>query len=106
MPRSATRTAALCHPERQRGIWEGRRHPDAAPLPSSLAQPRDDTFSRYNTRHTKHEGVSVNARTASIVSLVFTLSLAVEAQQLESRRTRDLDLVYYDKAHEYLSYHL
>lgn len=28
------------------------------------------------------------------------------AQQLYSRRTSDLDLVYYDKAHEYLSYHL
>jgi hypothetical protein len=28
------------------------------------------------------------------------------AQQLYSRRTADLDLVYYDKAHEYLSYHL
>ena len=32
--------------------------------------------------------------------------LAAEAQQLESRRTRNLDLIYYDKAHEYLSYHL
>jgi len=28
------------------------------------------------------------------------------AQELYSRRTADLDLVYYDKAHEYLSYHL
>ncbi len=48
----------------------------------------------------------MNARIASIVSLVVTLSLAAEAQHLQSRRTRDLDLVYYDKAHEYLSYHL
>ncbi len=28
------------------------------------------------------------------------------AQQLYSLRTQDLDLVYYDKAHEYLTYHL
>ena len=28
------------------------------------------------------------------------------AQKLYSRRTKDLDLIYYDKAHEYLSYHL
>ena len=45
-------------------------------------------------------------RVASIVSLAVALAFSAEAQQLESRRTRDLDLVYYDKAHEYLSYHL
>src|SRR5207253_1917813 len=50
---------------------------------------------------------TVNVRIASIVSLVVTtIALAAGAQQLESRRTRDLDLIYYDKAHEYLSYHL
>lgn len=40
--------------------------------------------------------------------LWFALAIALpcSAQQLYSRRTRDLDLVYYDKAHEYLSYHL
>ncbi|MEO8216178.1 MAG: hypothetical protein ABI718_03760 [Acidobacteriota bacterium] len=31
---------------------------------------------------------------------------AAEAQELHSRRTPDLNLVYYDKAHEYLSFHL
>ena|ERR1700730_9285640 len=45
-------------------------------------------------------------RSASIVSLAFCFALAAQAQQLDSRRTRNLDLVYYDKAHEYLSYHL
>ena len=45
-------------------------------------------------------------RVASIVSLAVALAFSAEAQELESRRTRDLDLVYYDKAHEYLSYHL
>jgi hypothetical protein len=43
---------------------------------------------------------------ATIASLAFCFALAAQAQQLDSRRTRDLDLVYYDKAHEYLSYHL
>jgi hypothetical protein len=38
--------------------------------------------------------------------LLFLICSAAHAQELESRRTRDLDLVYYDKAHEYLSYHL
>ena len=45
-------------------------------------------------------------RIATIISLAVTIALAAPAQRLESRRTRDLDLVYYDKAHEYLSYHL
>src|ERR1051326_4649359 len=38
--------------------------------------------------------------------LLLLVCSAAHAQELESRRTRDLDLVYYDKAHEYLSYHL
>jgi hypothetical protein len=37
---------------------------------------------------------------------LFLLALPLPAQELDSRRTRDLDLIYYDKAHEYLSYHL
>src|ERR1700686_835750 len=40
---------------------------------------------------------------ATIASLAFCFALAAQAQQLDSLRTRDLDLVYYDKAHEYLS---
>lgn len=44
-------------------------------------------------------------RFAVVISLLLTLSPA-GAQTLYSRRTKDLDLVYYDKAHEYLSYHL
>jgi hypothetical protein len=51
---------------------------------------------------------------ARLVSVLFAFAipacagLAQEqepAQQLLSRRTADLNLVYYDKAHEYLSYH-
>ena len=34
------------------------------------------------------------------------IAAPIAAQELHSRRTADLDLVYYDKAHEYLSYHL
>src|SRR5713101_4541724 len=45
------------------------------------------------------------ARAAAFLFLM-VLSFAARAQELQSRRTRDLDLVYYDKAHEYLSYHL
>src|SRR5438876_3215366 len=46
-------------------------------------------------------------RSASIVSsLAFAIALTAQAQHLDSRRTRDLELIYYDKAHEYLSYHL
>ncbi|HEY6842562.1 MAG TPA: hypothetical protein VI391_00205, partial [Thermoanaerobaculia bacterium] len=44
-------------------------------------------------------------RAAAFV-LVLSFALGARAQQLESRRTKDLDLIYYDKAHEYLSYHL
>ena len=42
----------------------------------------------------------------TIAAVVVCFALAAQAQQLDSRRTRDLDLIYYDKAHEYLSYHL
>src|SRR2546430_9360702 len=45
------------------------------------------------------------ARFASI-TLMLCLCAPLAAQQLYSRRTANLDLVYYDKAHEYLSYHL
>jgi len=45
------------------------------------------------------------ARAAAFV-LLLAAAFAAPAQELQSRRTRDLDLVYYDKAHEYLSYHL
>jgi hypothetical protein len=38
--------------------------------------------------------------------LMLCLSAPVAAQHLYSRRTANLDLIYYDKAHEYLSYHL
>lgn len=44
-------------------------------------------------------------RCASIM-LMLCLSAPLAAQQLYSRRTANLDLIYYDKAHEYLSYHL
>ncbi|MGZ7081195.1 MAG: hypothetical protein ACXVJT_17405, partial [Thermoanaerobaculia bacterium] len=40
------------------------------------------------------------------LSALLLLALPLAAQELHSRRTADLDLVYYDKAHEYLSYHL
>ena len=43
---------------------------------------------------------------AAAFLFVALIALAAPAQQLESRRTKDLDLIYYDKAHEYLSYHL
>jgi hypothetical protein len=42
-----------------------------------------------------------------VISAVALLTaLAAGAQELRTRRTRDLDLIYYDKAHEYLTYHL
>src|ERR671923_3004989 len=43
---------------------------------------------------------------AAAFLVIALLALGARAQQLESRRTKDLDLIYYDKAHEYLSYHL
>lgn len=41
-----------------------------------------------------------------LVAVALLASLPVGAQELLSRRTQYLNLVYYDKAHEYLSYHL
>jgi len=41
---------------------------------------------------------------AAVAFLLFTT--AASAQDLRSRRTRDLNLIYYDPAHEYLTYHL
>ena len=40
------------------------------------------------------------------IVLCLLLATPLAGQELYSRRTSDLDLVYYDKAHEYLSYHL
>ena len=42
------------------------------------------------------------------VVVAFALAAAVSSggQELKSRRTGNLELVYYDKAHEYLTYHL
>ena len=40
------------------------------------------------------------------LALALLLCAPLSAQELTSRRTADLDLIYYDKAHEYLSYHL
>ncbi|MGZ8850480.1 MAG: YncE family protein [Thermoanaerobaculia bacterium] len=37
---------------------------------------------------------------------ILTTALTAGAQELLTRRTKDLDLVYYDKAHQYLTYHL
>ncbi|MEO6259434.1 MAG: hypothetical protein ABIP63_03755, partial [Thermoanaerobaculia bacterium] len=48
----------------------------------------------------------MTARFAVVVAFVLLLAPWSSAQTLYSRRTKDLDLVYYDKAHEYLSYHL
>ncbi len=38
--------------------------------------------------------------------LVVSLSLPAAAQKLLTRQTEQMNLIYYDKAHEYLSYHL
>jgi hypothetical protein len=43
---------------------------------------------------------------ARFLSVLLLITVPVGAQELYSRRTADLDLIYYDKAHEYLSYHL
>jgi len=45
-------------------------------------------------------------RSAVVVPFLLLLAVSSGAQSLYSLRTKDLDLVYYDKAHEYLSYHL
>ena len=44
-------------------------------------------------------------RHAAVAIALFT-TLSATAQELMSRRTENLNLVYYDKAHEYLTYHL
>ncbi|HEY3055882.1 MAG TPA: hypothetical protein VGK31_08130 [Thermoanaerobaculia bacterium] len=41
-----------------------------------------------------------------ITAVALLTAMAAAAQELRTRRTRDLDLIYYDKAHEYLTYHL
>ena len=41
-----------------------------------------------------------------IVLAVVVLASAAEGQELRRRQTEQLNLVYYDQAHEYLSYHL
>jgi hypothetical protein len=43
---------------------------------------------------------------SSLVLLLCVSASSVSAQQLWSRRTEDMNLIYYDKAHEYLTYHL
>jgi hypothetical protein len=40
------------------------------------------------------------------VALFFLLAAGAQAGELHSFRTPDLNLIYYDKAHEYLTYHL
>src|SRR5688572_17100199 len=44
-----------------------------------------------------------HAVTAVVLAL---FAFSATAQDLRSRRTRDLNLIYYDRAHEYLTYHL
>jgi hypothetical protein len=41
-----------------------------------------------------------------LVVVTFCLTFSTEAQQLFRRQTEFLDLIYYDKSHEYLTYHL
>ena len=46
-------------------------------------------------------------RSRIVVAAVLWLAAAsASAQSLESRQTRDLNLIFYDKNHEYLTYHL
>ena len=40
------------------------------------------------------------------IAAILLLGVPLTAQQLETRQTQYLNLIYYDKAHEYLSYHL
>ena len=40
------------------------------------------------------------------VALALLAALSAQGQELMSRRTEHMNLVYYDKAHEYLTYHL
>jgi WD40 repeat protein len=41
-----------------------------------------------------------------VLGLILAAGLTAGAQELYSRRTEQLNLIYYDKAHEYLTYHL
>ncbi len=41
-----------------------------------------------------------------VAAVVLTLAATAGAQELKSRRTEHLNLVYYDDAHEYLTFHL
>src|ERR1700694_1217406 len=52
-----------------------------------------------------HNGQRTTMR-IRLLAISLLLAAPLSAQQLMSRRTADLDLIYYDKAHEYLSYHL
>lgn len=45
-------------------------------------------------------------RRLAVLAFALSLGQPARAQELYSRKTDNLDLVYYDKAHEYLSYHL
>lgn len=42
----------------------------------------------------------------AVVAVALLISASAGAQELQSRRTANLNLVYYDKAHEYLTWHL
>ena len=50
--------------------------------------------------------MKISARAALAAGFCLLVVLPAAAQELYSRRTPQLDLVYYDKNHEYLSYHL
>lgn len=41
-----------------------------------------------------------------LLALMASMPVVASAQELYNRRTEQLNLIYYDKAHEYLSYHL
>jgi hypothetical protein len=50
--------------------------------------------------------VTAGVRRLAVWAVALALCAPAGAQQLQSRQTDNLDLVYYDPAHEYLSYHL
>ncbi|HVS33099.1 MAG TPA: hypothetical protein VMS98_16755 [Thermoanaerobaculia bacterium] len=45
-------------------------------------------------------------RTVIAIAVALSVASSADAQELKSRRTEHLNLVYYDDAHEYLTYHL
>jgi len=51
-------------------------------------------------------GSGLRAKRSVIIAVALLTAVAAGAQELFTRRTRDLELVYYDKAHQYLTYHL